>query len=275
MHTVPVPSRRRSSVAAVAAFVLAVVLAACTGSDAGTVAPAKDGTDSAGQVAPASVDASIPAPTSERMSGTVGDGASTTVVDRTSPTVVDVGVPGIDSDDAFCRSWSRFAGSFQALALASALASDPMSAARAEVAASAAIRAALDGLAEGLPPELESEREAFTVELLGPMGRRADRANADLVTAGLDDAQIEELGTAWLAALTEAGLDDPNISVDVPPALAGPLDDAAERFAAALPAITGDPGLITDASTPSTLAYLSANCPDQGTLAGNDVVDQP
>ena len=34
------------------------------------------------------------------------------------PPVAETGVPGIDCDDAFCRVWSRYAGSVQALSLA-------------------------------------------------------------------------------------------------------------------------------------------------------------
>ena len=43
----------------------------------------------------------------------------------------------------------------------------------------------------------------------------------------------------------------------------------------AVPPIAHDPSLITDASTPLTFAYLGADCPDQGTLGRNDIVDQP
>ncbi len=188
--------------------------------------------------------------------------------------IPDSGVPGLDSEDGFCRAWSEFAGSFQALALASS-ASDPIGAARAEVAAAPVVVAAVGQLGVRLPRELEPEREALTVELTGPMARRAARAVDAMDAAGLDADQIDEVGAAWLVALAEAGLDDPNIDVAVASSSVEGFEAAVAAFTAAVPPIAQDPSLITDASTPLTFAYLGANCPDQGTLGGNDIVDQP
>ena len=69
------------------------------------------------------------------------------------PTVPETGVPGIDSDDEFCRSWSEFAGSFQALAGAWAI-GDPTEAARSEVAAADVVLGAATALDAELPTEL-------------------------------------------------------------------------------------------------------------------------
>jgi hypothetical protein len=44
---------------------------------------------------------------------------------------------------------------------------------------------------------------------------------------------------------------------------------------AVVPTIAQDPRLISDAATPLTFEYLATNCPDQGTLGGNDIIDQP
>lgn len=189
----------------------------------------------------------------------------------TQPTVPDTGVPGIDSADLFCRSWSEFAGSFQALAGAWAL-GEPVDAARSEVAASALILAAVETFDANLPSELESERDALS-ELVGGMSRRAEAADDEMVAAGLAAPAIVALGEAWLTALVDAGVDDPTITVVVPAAVdPTAFESAVTAFAASKPPITEDPSLITDVEIPLTEQYLIANCPDQGTLGGNDNV---
>jgi hypothetical protein len=47
---------------------------------------------------------------------------------------------------------------------------------------------------------------------------------------------------------------------------------AVESFSTTFPSIVADPSLMTDAQIPLTDACLVANCPDQGTLGGNDVM---
>ncbi len=189
----------------------------------------------------------------------------------TQPTVPATGVPGIDSADLFCRSWSEFAGSFQALAGAWAL-GEPVDAARSEVAASALILASVETFDANLPSELESERDALA-ELVGGMSRRAEAADDEMVAAGLTPPAIVALGEAWLTALVDAGVDDPTITVVVPAAVdATAFESAVTAFAASKPPITEDPSLITDVEIPLTEQYLIANCPDQGTLGGNDDV---
>lgn len=191
----------------------------------------------------------------------------------TPPTVPDTGVPGIDSADLFCRSWSEFAGSFQALAGAWAL-GEPAEAARSEVAASALILAAVEALDANLPSELESERAALAT-LVEPMSRRAEAAGDEMVSAGLSTSAIVELGGAWLIALADAGVDDPTITLVVPAAVdATAFESAAAAFGASKPPITEDPSLITNVEIPLTEQYLIANCPDQGTLGGNDEVGE-
>jgi hypothetical protein len=243
-----------------------LVIAACSGSDG--AAPA--GTETT----PAPVSAPSP-PTSVAAPATEAPGVEETVAATMIATVPDTGVPGIDSDDLFCRSWSRFAGSFQALALASSMAGDPSSAVVAELSASGAIIAAVTGLEEHLPDALSDEREALTVDLAGPMLRRAERAGDQLRAAGLTDREIDGLGRAWLAALSEAGVDQPDIEVDIPTGLRPAVDTAAAAFASSVPPIVADPSLVTDARAPRSEAYVAARCPDQGTLGGNDVIDQP
>lgn len=187
-----------------------------------------------------------------------------------SQIVPETGVPGIDSTDAFCRSWSEFAGSFQALALVSAV-GEPENAQMLEVVASQAIADAVAGLGAHLPPELEAERTILTVDFAGPMLRRAERALSELAIAGASDDDLLAYASLWLASLSSVGVSDPELTVDLETVNGAAVDAAVAAFAAALPSITADPSLITNAAIPVTEAYLVANCPDQGTLLGNDI----
>ena len=194
-------------------------------------------------------------------------------VTESLPPVAETGVPGIDSDDVFCRSWSRYAGSVQALSLAWVL-QPPADAARLEVAATAAVTEAVEGMATNLPDEIESNRQALTVDVPGPFLRRAERARELLADAGLSEEQIETLGGAWIDGITEQGIDSETLSIEVPSDSSNALDAAAQAFAAELPSIVEDPTLDTTAfDIGPSLDYISASCPDQGTLAGNDVID--
>lgn len=229
-------------------------------SDGGAVA-ASSTSDGAGS--PPSTTTTTTVPTTAGTSTT-----STTVI----PTVPESGVPGIGSDDDFCSAWSEFAGTFQALALAASFAADPDAARRAEVIAAPAVVAAVEDLDGALPEELESERDTVLSDLVGPFGRRAQRAVDALVQAGVPPDAIAELGDLWLRTLVERGVDDPDITVDVPADVDASVSEAVTTFVAEVPPIPQDPSLVTDAEAPRTESYLSANCPDQGTLAGNDVI---
>ncbi len=186
--------------------------------------------------------------------------------------VPDAGVPGIDSGDPFCRAWSEFAGSFQALVGASA-AGVESGATRLEVVASGAVSSAARTMADEFPVPIAFEREVFVNDVIGPFVRRADRASGELRAVGLSPAEIELLGDLWLAALVDAGVDDPEIDVAVPEGLSDAVVAAVVEFSADVPAIMEDPSLITQASAPATFDFLADNCPDQGILAGNDAID--
>ena len=196
---------------------------------------------------------------------------SDSVLDPIEP-VPDTGVPGIDSTDAFCRAWSEFAGSYQALTFGWAF-RDPAIAATHEVVANDVLISAVADLAASLPAELEAERSALTLELPTPLLRRADRARTLLVDAGVDAADIEDLGAAWLAAITANGTESDTLDVEIPADLGARVEQAAQALLGELPPITEDPSLIVDVQFPQTEQYLFATCPDRGTLAGNDRVD--
>ena len=213
--------------------------------------------------------------TTESVTTSVIPGADPTAAPSTVAIepVPDVGVPGIDSADPFCRAWSEFAGSFQALAFAPIADSGPVAAARLEVVASSAVTSSAQTLADEFPESVASEREIFLDDVIGPFARRAARASDELRAAGLAAGDIEQLGDVWLAALADAGVDDPEIVVAVPDGLTDAVDAATEVFAANVPVIAADPSLVTGARAPATLGYLADNCPDQGILAGNDAID--
>jgi hypothetical protein len=188
--------------------------------------------------------------------------------------VPDVGVPGIDSADPFCRAWSEFAGSFQALAFASSTSdADPAAALRLEVVASPAVSAAALTMADEFPDSVASEREVFLDDVIGPFVRRANRAADELRAAGVAASDLEQLGDVWLQTLVDAGVDDPEIVVEVRDGLTGAVDAATVVFAANVASISADPSLITQAEAPATFGYIADNCPDQGILAGNDAID--
>ena len=191
---------------------------------------------------------------------------------ETIATVPDQRVPGLDSTDDFCRGWSEFAGSFQALAFASATGADGVAAARLEVVASGAVSAAVQLIADEFPESIASEREVFVDDVIGPFARRAGRASDELRAAGLSSDQIDRLADAWLSALADADADEPAIVVAVPDELARAVDAATTVFSTDVPPIVADPSLVTDAAAPATLGYLAENCPDQGILGGNDAV---
>ena len=122
---------RRATRLRAGALVAVLVLAACSGGDddAGEpIAPV-----SGESVTSDSSEALVPTPdAAEEGDGQTGGDAetapSTTEFDLSAQPstpaiepVPETGVPGIDSGDVFCRAWSEFAGSFQALGLVSAI----------------------------------------------------------------------------------------------------------------------------------------------------------
>jgi hypothetical protein len=187
-------------------------------------------------------------------------------------TVPDDRVPGIDSEDPFCRAWSEYAGSFQTLTFASVAASDPFAAARLEVIASAAVSSAAATIDTQFPEAVADERALFVDDVIGPFARRAQRAMDALDDAGLSPEEIERLGEAWLIELADLGADEIEVVVDVPDDLVAAVDVATSAFAADVPPIAADPSLVTSADTPATFGYLAEFCPDQGVLAGNDAI---
>jgi hypothetical protein len=256
---------------AIGVVVLGAVLAGCdAGSDAPAASePAPATNDVATTTAPARADATTTETTTETTTTTIAS-APTSSAGEPIATVPEQGVPGIDSEDPFCRAWSEFAGSFQALAFASAL--DAANATEREVLAAAAVVDAARTLDETFPDPVVAERELFVDEVIGPFARRAARAVAELRSVGVADDGLSRLAAVWLSALATTDAEDREVAIETPADLADAVAAAATSFAEDVPPIVADPSLITDADAPATFGYIAEQCPDQGILSGNDAI---
>lgn len=184
----------------------------------------------------------------------------------------EVGTPGLDSDDAFCASWSRFAGSFQVVAVTAAFGSGgPEQLAALEVAASPTVTSAYGDLLANWPDELADEATLVADDFLGPFARRIGGARDALDDAGADEATIAAISEAWLAGLAQRDPSTPEFVVDLPDDVWATIDDAAALFADQRVPFGADPSLVTNVATPLTSEYLAVSCPDQGTLSGQEV----
>lgn len=260
-----------------------LLVAACSGDDAGdrsapTVsAPSTTEATADGAEPGDAVSTTVPvaAPDDGDPAGADGisDGSNDGASDGTElEPLPEVGVPGLDDDIVVCRSWSRIAGSFQVVAVASAFGSgDPIEAARLEVIGSPVVVEALAALVDAWPAELASEAETVTQRFLGPYVRRAERARAELVEAGADEEHLDRIGAAWLTALAERDPESPVLIVDLDGDLEALVELAATAFDAAVPPVPQDPTLVTDVRVPATEAYVADRCPDRGTLGGTEV----
>lgn len=227
-----------------------------------------------------------PPPVSSSLSVGTGsaDVATETAADGTAPVslvttppisiidVVEVGVPGLDSADEFCSSWSRFAGSFQVVAVTAAFGSgSPEQLAALEVAAAPTVTSAYRQLVESWPDELAAEADLVADEFLGPFARRQEAARSALDEVGADEAAITTIESAWLDGLARRDPTTPEFTVDLSDDLWAVIDAAAVAFARQRVPFSQDPSLVTDVQTPLTSEYLAVSCPDQGTLSGQEV----
>jgi hypothetical protein len=200
------------------------------------------------------------------------DGSTSSPSSAPLETLPPIGVPGLDSDDLFCRSWSRFGGSFQVVAVAAAFApGEPVDVYALEVVAAPVVDAAFDELLANWPAELESERDDVAERFLGPYARRAELALERFVAAGATDEQVETVQAAWLDALARRDPDEVDVTVDLPDGVWAVVDVAAADLDGRIEPIPTDPSLVTDVEVPLTEAYIATNCPDRGTLGGGDV----
>jgi hypothetical protein len=269
---------------AIAAALLAVVAAAgCARSTQNLAAPLVPTTTSAEVTAGASAGSGVGSddPTGSSSPGSVvvavpSEPAGTPPPSAESPISVveveEIGVPGLDSDDAFCASWSRFAGSFQVVAVNAAFGSGPPEQLAAlEVAAAPTVTSAYRDLVANWPVELSSEASLVADEFLGPFARRLADADAALIAVGADDATVATISDAWIAGLARRDPSTPEFAVDLTDEVWSTIDEAATLFSARRVPFGSDPSLVTNVRTPLTEEYLAVSCPDQGSLAGQEV----
>jgi hypothetical protein len=258
--------RRRWLVAGQTSVLMVLVLSAtsCTSGGADGTAPASQAT------APATpLPSPLPTPSSappltplESATGTeplaAGDG--------------ETGVLGLDSDVIACRSWSRFAGSFQVVAVAATFGEGgSIEAATLEVMASPVVTSSYRDFLDNVPAEVVEESELVARDFLGPYARRSERALTALRDAGADDDMVALIAAAWLDALSQRDPVSPTLEVALPPDVEVVVRMAATDFDAQLVPIPRDPSLVSEVEVPLTERYLSDNCPDRGALAGSEV----
>lgn len=272
---------RRSARSVSLALSVCLVVSACTRDDtlsapgieaaatttvAGAATPVAS-TATAGSSAQAATESTAPAPAATSELTLPPSAPPISVVE-----VAEVGVPGLDSDDAFCASWSRYAGSFQVVAVTAAFGSGPPEQlASLEIAAAPTVTAAYEQLIANWPDELSSEAQIVADEFLGPFARRLEVARQALRDAGADDATIATIAEAWLAGLAQRDPTTPEFVVDLSDEIWQVIDEAAAGFSALRVPFQSDPSLVTNVETPLTSEYLAISCPDQGTLSGQEV----
>ena len=165
---------------------LVVLLAACSSSD-----------DDAGDARTPSGNGSARLSSPDVGSATTSSPAQVSPpsgVPATTLAVADTGVPGLDSDDAFCAAWSRFGGSWQVLVQAGARSAIRPQVARLEVIASTVVEDAYDDVFAAWPAELETERDVVADGYFGAFQRRSADAAAALVRRR---RVRRRLGRAW------------------------------------------------------------------------------
>ena len=155
---------RRSSPARLGAAVVvaALVVAGCSSGDDDESADTEPAMGHASTItATSSPDTSALTtdPTADPTTDPMSPESTVTTEETTPPiaTVPDGGVPGIDSDDPFCRAWSEFAGSFQALSLTASFGATPPPPSGSRWSLPALVSAATKRLGSSLPTSWRGE----------------------------------------------------------------------------------------------------------------------
>lgn len=193
---------------------------------------------------------------------------------ETTPPIVNVpetGVPGLDSDDAFCAAWSRFGGSWQVLAVGSSFIDDPSIVAEWEVAAAPVIATAYADLLDTLPADLAGEAGDLADGYFGVLARRSAAAGEALAETGASAELVDTIADAWVAALAVRDPFSPQLALELDDEAAEVVTRAGGTFRAQRVEFHLDPSMVVAVETPLTDAYLEVACPDQGTLGGQEV----
>jgi hypothetical protein len=259
------------------AVVVVAVAAACADSPEvadppSLPAPSWAAADDLGEVAP---DPLADAPESTALS----DGEFTGMIDDEVASQLEEPEPelivGLESEDRFCRAWSRFTGTFQVLSVPAAfgLIDDAEVLRREVVSAGITVQSGAELIA-ALPGPAESEAEVVAELLVGPYASRATDALGALAVAGASDDDLTELDAVWLAALETYDWVDLELDLVLGDALEDLVGRSAVLFGERRPGWFDDTALdVGDFAIPLTFDYAVANCPDAGALAGIDAVD--
>lgn len=257
-----------------------LVVVSCSGSD-GADAPAPSAspsvTGSSGTEPTGSDDtaagATDPDPTDTEPS------VPTTPAASTQPPTTPVpppptGVPGIDSDDAFCRDYARVLGTSTLLGIAAAFqAQSAEEILRLEVIAAPAVLAAAESLPDEVPPAAAADSDTLLTDVVDPLTRRSRVIDAALVEAGLDGAGRTALIDAWDGVLATDDPVDPAIEEPgLDPELSAQVDAAVAALATALVPYLEDPSVAgAPAQTPLVQAYVQSACPEILGLLGDQI----
>lgn len=251
----------------------ALVVVSCSGSD-GADAPAPTGSPSVTE-SPNGSDVTG-GPTSSPDTSQ-SPAPSTAVTASTQPPTTPVpppptGVPGVDSDDAFCRDYARVLGTSTLLGVSSAFLAQPTEEiVRLEVIAAPAVLAAAESLPVEVPPAAAADTDTLLTDVVDPLTQRSIVIDAALVAAGVDSAGRAALIQAWDAVLATDDPVDPAIEVpDLDPALAAQVDAAIAALT--LPPYLEDPAVAAaPAQTPLVQAYVQSSCPEILGLLGDQI----
>ncbi len=184
-------------------------------------------------------------------------------------------IPGLDSEDRFCRAWSRFTGTFQVLSVPAAfgLIDDAELLRRELVSAGTTVQSGNE-LIDAVAELVESELGVVAELLVGPYSARATDALDALADVGASRDDLEALDTAWLSALESYDWAELELELTLGDDRVDLVERAAQLFGAQRPGWFEDTALdVEEFSIPLTVEYATTNCPDEGVLAGVDGVD--
>ncbi len=191
------------------------------------------------------------------------------------PETGSVGVPGLDDPDAFCAAWAVYGGTLQAIGVAQAFGGlSSLEVARLEVVASAALVASVDAVGRHWPADILGDQSVVLTNLVGPYGRRAQKALTMLTDAGATELQLQQFRQLWDDALRSRRADEPVITLaPLPSELEDLVKVVAAQFDAAVTPFADDPSLNVDSvEVPRTYTYLAEHCPDLASSGLGDAV---
>ncbi len=278
-------SRLRACVGCAVAVAVVAVAASCADSPEvadppSLPAPSGAAADDLGEVARDPLaDAPESTALSDGMPDGMSDGESVGMIDDEVASQLEEPEPelivGLESEDRFCRAWSRFTGTFQVLSVPAAfgLIDDAELLRREVVSAGITVQSGAELIA-ALPGPAESEAEVVAELLVGPYASRASDALGALAAAGASDDDLAGLDAVWLAALGTYDWVDLELDLVLGDALEDLVGRSAVLFGERRPGWFDDTALdVGDFAIPLTFDYAVENCPDAGALAGIDAVD--